>query len=167
VQSDRPCRYRQRWEVPLQAFRTPTSHACTHYQHSLPPSYLADPTTELLCILPLSCTTASLLILPTNTPHSCQAISVIPRRKAASPLPQHQYGQIVSPTSHLPPSVCLQHGKARQATPRRAHFTTGLAETCITHQDRRHTTWRAFTTAVNDKAVNKHWIAATHLAETP
>jgi hypothetical protein len=39
-------------------------------QHSLPRSYLAEATTELLCILALSCTLASLLILPTNTPHS-------------------------------------------------------------------------------------------------
>jgi hypothetical protein len=30
----------------------------------------SEATTELLCVLALSCTPASLLILPTNTPHS-------------------------------------------------------------------------------------------------
>ena len=67
---------------------------------------------------------------------------------------------LTTPTSHLPPSVCLQHGNP--ATP-----TSLLAETWITHEDRRHRTWRIFTTVAKELAVDKTWIAATHLAETP
>jgi hypothetical protein len=45
--------------------------------------------------------------------------------------------------------------------------TSLLPETWITNEDCRHTTWRTFTAAVKEVAVNKTWIAAAHLAETP
>jgi hypothetical protein len=156
--------------VPLQATRSPTSrasHACT--------TSTAQPTS----ILPSRSNYRTLVCFgfvlhackpaypSTNTTSLLQAVLVVlPRQKAASPLSQHQYGQIVSPTSHLPPPPAFRLSAAWHGKRPRDARTSPLAETWI-HEDRRHITWRTFTTALKELAVNKPWIPATQLAETP
>ena len=107
---DRPCRYRQ-----SPSFKPHVPQL--HYQHSLPPSYLAEATTELLCILALSCTPTSLLILLTTHLTQSQPVLVHSSTKGSltpttAPVWANRKSTLPPPTSRLP-FVCSM------ATPRR------------------------------------------------